>query len=212
MSARRQIIAAVSLMVFAVSGCAQSEPQTLEVTREVPQTVVATQVVEKVVKETVEVTRLVEKVVTATSAPPATTPSPVSTATAPTESQLGTVHVDQWELVITRVESLPARDTGHQMVVIFGNLTNHGSEGTFTPYYTLELADTKGRRYTDDVAATANARDRYGIEPYAGTSVPPESTEEVLYAFVAPAEERTFTIVPGDLVSSWSGNITFSLP
>lgn len=143
---------------------------------------------------------------------PTWTPRPTA-GPLPTVAPLpGKIDVDQWELVITRVESLPGLNSDQHIVVIFATLTNYGSEGTFSPRHTLELTDAKGRRYSEDLAATFNAQDRYGIDTYADVSMPPDSTAEVLYAYVAPASERTFTIVPGAMVSSWSGNITFSLP
>jgi hypothetical protein len=143
---------------------------------------------------------------------PTWTPRPTATPIPTVSPLLGQIDVDQWELSITGVESLPGQSPNQQIVVIFVTLTNNGSEGTFSPYYTLELTDTQGRRYTHDIPATSNVRNRYGIDLYADVSMPPDSTAEVLYAYVAPRTERTFTIVPGDLVSSWSGNVTFSLP
>lgn len=152
---------------------------------------------------------------TPTEVLPTSTPTPVPTATpppAPTLPPIGTLTVDQWELVITRVLADPGKDTSRQNVVIFAMVTNHGSEGTFSPNYTIELLDSKGRRYTDDLPATFSAQDKYGVDTYAGVSMSPESTELVLFAYEAPAGEKTFTLVPGDLVGSWSGNITFTLP
>lgn len=143
---------------------------------------------------------------------PTWTPRPTTTPIPTAVPLLGKIDIDQWELLITGVESLPGPNSNQQIVVIFVTLTNHGSEGTFSPYYTLELTDTKGRRYTDDITATSNARSRYGIHIYADVSIPPDSTAEVLYAYIASVNEQTFTIVPGNLVSSWSGNVTFSLP
>lgn len=140
------------------------------------------------------------------------TPNPTTTPLPTVAWSLGRITVDQWELLVTDVESLPGQSPNQQIVVIFVTLANQGSEGTFSPYYTLELMDAQGRRYTDDVAATSNVRNRYGIDIYADVSMPPESTAEVLYAYIAPASAQTFTIVPGDLVSSWSGDVTFSLP
>ena len=142
---------------------------------------------------------------------PTWTPHPTD-APVPRAAPLGEIEVDQWKLLITGVESLPGQNSNQQIVVVFVTLTNYGSEGVFSTYYTLELMDTRGRRYTEDVIATGNVRAKYGIDAYADVSVPPDSTVEVLYAYIAPVGERTFTIVPGDLVSSWSGDVTFSLP
>ncbi len=145
---------------------------------------------------------------------PTDTPLPTETPVPPTATPkpIGTLRVDQWELVITRVLADPGKDISRQNVVIFAMVTNHGSQGTFSPNYTIELLDSKGRRYTDSLPATFSARDKYGVDTFAGASMSPESTELVLIAYEAPAGEKTFTIVPGDLVGSWSGDLTFVLP
>lgn len=145
---------------------------------------------------------------------PTNTPLPSDTPIPPTATPtpIGTLKVDQWELVITKVLADPGKDASRQNVIIFALVTNHGSQGTFLPDYTIELLDSKGRRYTVDLPATFSAQDKYGVDTYAGVSMSPESTELVLFAYETPAGERTFTLVPGDLVGSWSGNLTFTLP
>ena len=80
----KPIVAALLVSLVLVSGCAEPEPQTVEVTREVevPQTVEVTREVTKVVQETVKET--VEVVVTATP-----TPTPPATDT-PEAPEVGT--------------------------------------------------------------------------------------------------------------------------
>jgi hypothetical protein len=88
MRKRTLVLVLVVASLIALPACAEPEPQTVEVTREVEvlQTVEVTRevtrIVERVVQETVEVTRVEQIVVTATPTPtPINTPTPSSTPT-----------------------------------------------------------------------------------------------------------------------------------
>ena len=54
------------------------------------------------------------------------------------------------------------------------------------------------------------AGDKYGTQM--AVLMNPGATLYIAVAFDAPSSERTFTIIPGMLVVSWSGDITFTLP
>ncbi len=144
---------------------------------------------------------------------PPNTPSPTETPIPPTDTPtpIGTIRVDHWLFEITEVHSDPGRDATRQQVVLLGNLTNEGtSTDTFVAFGTLMLKDSQGRRYEDDQVGTFAAEDKYGTEIPAGMS--PGATVYIAIAFDTPSSEKTFTIVPGDLVVGWSGDITFTLP
>lgn len=177
-------------------------PKTVEVTREV------TRIVEQIVKETVEV------IVTATPTP---APQRTSTPEKPTPTAgrasgaVGTIRVDHWILEITEVRSYPGMAASRQSVVVLGNLTNEGSQtATFTALGAVMLRDSSGRTYEDDRNVTWAAEDKYGTEIPASMS--PGATRYVAIGFDVPADERSFTIVPGSLVASWGGDVSFSLP
>jgi len=133
-------------------------------------------------------------------------PTPVQTTTLP-----ATLIVDQWELLITSVVGEPGIETSRQNVLVFATATNHGSQSTFLAIYTVELRDSQGRRYSEELNVTFAAQDKYGLGFLPGADMPPESSEEIVIGYNTPATEKTFTIVPGSNVGSWSGNITFNI-
>jgi hypothetical protein len=211
---KQSLVFVFVIVLFVVSGCAEAEPRTVEVTREVqvPKTIEVTRevtkIVEHIVKETVEV------VVTATPAPspePTSPPRQSTPAAASASSPVGTIRVDHWVLEITEARSDPGMDASRQSVVLLGNLTNEGTQNdTFSALGTLMLQDSRGRMYEDDQNVTWAAEDKYGAEIPASMS--PGATRYIAIGFDVLAEERSFTIVPGSLVASWGGNISFSLP
>ena len=157
---------------------------------------------------------------TPTSTPePTATPTPVPATATPvppvpptaTPKPIGTLKVDHWLFEITEVRSDPGKDTSRQNVVLLGYLTNEGNQNdTFVAFATIMLRDPHGREYEDDRPATWRAQDKYGAE--SGASMNPGSKEYIAIAFDVVASEKTFTIIPGSLVASWSGNITSTLP
>jgi len=162
----------------------------------------------------------------ATSTPrPTNTPAPTNTPQ-PTETHLpsetpipptvtpkpiGTLRVNYWLFEITAVYSDPGMNSSRQQVVLLGNLTNEGaSTDTFVAYAKLLLRDSQGRQYKDDNVGTWAARSKYGTQ--SGAMINPGATVYIAVAFDALSSEKIFTIIPGTLVASWSGDITFTLP
>lgn len=141
------------------------------------------------------------------------TPRPINTPIPPTPmlEPVGTLRVDSWLFEITEVRSDPGKDPSRQIVVLLGYLTNEGNQNnTFVAFATLMLRDASGREYEDDRPATWAAENKYGAE--SGAMLNPGSKRYIAVAFDVLASERTFTIIPGSLVASWSGNIAFTLP
>lgn len=137
---------------------------------------------------------------------------PSETPIPPTRSlnQVNTLRVNHWLFQITAVKSDPGMDSSRQQVVLLGNLTNEGnSTDTFTGQG-IFLKDLQGRQYKDDNLGGYAAESKYGAQIPA--SMNPGATLYIAVAFDAPSSERTFTIIPGMLVVSWSGDITFTLP
>jgi hypothetical protein len=101
---KRSLLVVLGLALFvAVSSCAESEPQTVEVTQLVPETVEVTREVTRMVPETVEVTRLVERVVTATPVPATPTPEPPDQGQAVAANYLGKQESGGIEIELVRV-------------------------------------------------------------------------------------------------------------
>jgi hypothetical protein len=141
------------------------------------------------------------------------TPLPSATPIPPTikPKPIGTLRVNNWLFEITAVHSDPGMDSSRQQVVLLGNITNEGgSTDGFVAYAKLILRDSQGRQYEDDRVGTFSAMDKYGTQIPAGIN--PGATILYAVAFETPSSERTFTIIPGALVASWSGDITFTLP
>ncbi len=137
---------------------------------------------------------------------PTRTPVPPS----PVPRPLGVLRVDHWLFEITAVRSDPGMDTSRQLVVLLANITNQGqSTDTFSDY-SLMLRDSHGREYEHDRVAGWAAMDKYGTDY--GASMSPGTTEYIAVAFNLPSSEKAFTIIPGSLVVSWSGDIAFTLP
>lgn len=148
-----------------------------------------------------------------TIALPTNTPLPSETPILPTLTQqpIGILRVNHWLFEITAVHSDPGINSSRQQIVLLGNITNEGtSTDTFVAYAKLVLKDSQGRKYEDDQTGTYSAWRKYGTEIAA--SMNPGARVYVAIAFDVPSSERTFTIIPGGLVVSWSGNITFTLP
>lgn len=144
---------------------------------------------------------------------PTETPRPTDTQPPATDSttSIGEVKVDHWVFEIEEVKSEPGMDSSRQNLVLLGQLTNEGREtSTFVAVYTLVLQDSQGRTYQEDVLAQFATMDKYGTEIPA--SISPEASRYVAIAFDVPASEETFSLVPGSLASSWSGDVTISLP
>lgn len=130
----------------------------------------------------------------------------------PSSSGLGSLRFDHWLLEITNIYSDPGMEAGWQMVVILGTLTNEGNQ-TATIVFTdtsLKFRDSSGRVYEPELRATFAAEEKYGTE--STSSISPGASRFVAVAFNAPASERTFTIIPGTLTASWSGDVTFTIP
>lgn len=130
----------------------------------------------------------------------------------PSESGLGSLRFDHWLLEITNIHSDPGMEAGWQMVVILGTLTNEGNQ-TATIVFTdtsLKFRDSSGRVYEPELRATFAAEDKYGTE--STSSINPGASRFVAVAFSAPSSEQTFTIIPGTLIASWSGDVTFTIP
>jgi len=72
------------------------------------------------------------------------------------------------------------------------------------------VQDVNGRLYEDDHDATFLGINKYGAE--LGAQINPQETVYIAIGFDVPSTEMKFTIVPGDLVASWSGNLSFELP
>lgn len=212
---RQGVLASLAVAaLLLVSGCAEVEPQMVDVTREVEvQTTVevtrqVTRVVERIVKETVQV------VVTATprpsTEPTATAENPAPT-TAGESNPIGTVRVDHWVLEIAEVKSDPGMNASRKNIVLLGNLTNDGAQtATFSTIATLLLQDSRGRTYEEEKTVTWAAQDKYGAEIPA--SISPGASRYVAIGFDVPVDAESFTIIPGSLVASWGGNVRFSLP
>ena len=140
-------------------------------------------------------------------------PLPSETPIPPTikPKPIGTLRVNNWLFEITAVHSDPGMDSSRQQIVLLGNITNEGnSTDTFVAYAKLILRDSQGRQYEDDTVGTFGARNKYGTQIPA--QINPGATVYIAVAFDAPSAERIFTIIPGSLVISWSGDITFTLP
>ena len=143
---------------------------------------------------------------------PTETLLPSETPILPTRSlnQVNTLRVNHWLFQITAVKSDPGMDSSRQQVVLLGNLTNEGySRDTFTGQ-AISLRDSQGRQYEDNIQGQLAAGDKYGTQM--AVLMNPGATLYIAVAFDAPSSERTFTIIPGMLVVSWSGDITFTLP
>jgi hypothetical protein len=137
---------------------------------------------------------------------PTTTPTMAQVLTA-----IGTIEVNNWVFEITEIHSDPGVDSSRQIIVLLGYITNAGMESdTFVAYGELMLMDSKNRKYEDDMGSTFAAQDKYGTEY--GANISPGAKKFIAVAFDVDSSETTFTIIPGSLVSSWSGDITFTIP
>lgn len=150
----------------------------------------------------------------ATQTPVATeTPQPTNTQLAASTSTtgIGRVRVDHWVFEVEEVKSDRGTDSSRQNLVLLGQLTNEGRHtDTFVALYTLVLRDSQGRTYQEDPGGLVAAMDKYGAEIPA--SISPEATVYTAITFDVPASEKTFSLVPGSLAASWSGEVTFSVP
>lgn len=124
---------------------------------------------------------------------------------------IGTIVVNSWRYEITDVRVDPGLDPSRKVISLLGTLTNEGMKtDTFTAFGKLILRDSQGREYEDDHAATSMAEDKYDTEISA--NIDPGATKYVAIGYSVVADETQFTIIPGSLVASWSGDIVFTLP
>lgn len=139
-------------------------------------------------------------------------PTPLPTRLTQSNTQVsGTIRVDHWRFEIDKVQIDPGIDLGRQSVILLGHIYNQGSQtDTFGARYRVILQDSKGRQYQKESRITWAAQDKYGAD-YAA-SISPEARRYIAIGYDVPASENSFTIVPGSLASSWSGNLSFSVP
>jgi hypothetical protein len=132
-------------------------------------------------------------------------------ATLGSNQPIGVIKVNSWSLDILEVHSDPGKDSSRQVVVVLANLTNEGTgTDTFVVNFNINLMDSQGRKYeVDDVAGFA-AQDKYQTEYSA--SIDPGASIYYSFAFDVPATENSFSLIAGDLASSWSGDVSFRLP
>ena len=95
--------------------------------------------------------------------------------------------------------------------MLLGNITNLGAKtDTFVAIYKIILQDSHGRQYDDDTMLDYNAMEKYGAQ--FGAEISPEASQYIAFAYDVPATETQFKLVRGSLVSSWSGDISFTTP
>ena len=180
MRRRGSIVVLVVLLLFAVSACAQPEPETVEVTREievaqmVEVTREVTRVVERVAKETVEVTCIEHVVVTATptrTPRPTSAPRPTSTLTVtptlgPTDTPTATITPVPTPVPATAtVQSARPVPPGTHIVggdIEPGIYIGLGGESILSACYWERLSDLSGE--LDAVIANDNAMGRFYVE------------------------------------------------
>lgn len=76
-----------------------------------------------------------------------------------------TIRLDSWLFEITGIRSDPGKDNTRQLIVIFGNLTNKGTQtDTFTPLFKIVLKDSQGRLYEADFGAGFDVIVKYNVE------------------------------------------------
>ncbi|MDP1714008.1 MAG: hypothetical protein Q8L41_04620 [Anaerolineales bacterium] len=122
-----------------------------------------------------------------------------------------TIRLNSWMFEIKEIRSDPGKDNTRQLIVIFGNLTNKGTQtDTFTPLFKIILKDSQGRLYEADFGAGFDVIVKYDVETPAMMS--PEASVYTAFAYDLPVSEKSFSLVSGSLISSWSGDVSFTLP
>ncbi len=121
------------------------------------------------------------------------------------------IKVNSWSLEILEIHSDLGTDSSRQTVVLLANLTNEGTgTDTFSAMFDVLLMDSQGRTYQEDSTAGFAAMSKYQTEWAA--SINPSATVYIAIAYDVPVTEKSFTLVRGSLASSWSGNVSFTLP
>ncbi len=181
-----------------------------EITRVVPQTVVVEKEVTRLVQQTVVIEKIVTPTPLAVTAQPTMQPATHTPAPQPTSSNR-ILTVNSWRFEITEIHFCPGTDDSRRWLFLLGNATNEGMKTDgWSGLHTINLRDSRGRVYEGSSSGKHLARDKYAAD-YC-VSVNPEQTRRriVVAAFNVPASETTFTLIPGSLADSWSGDIIIS--
>jgi hypothetical protein len=121
------------------------------------------------------------------------------------------IRLDSWLVEVMGIRSDPGKDNTRQMIVVFGYITNKGTQtDTFTPLYKIVLRDSQGRLYEADFGAGFDVLDKYNVELSAMMS--PDARLYTAFVYDVPSSEKSFSLVPGNIVSDWSGDVSFTLP
>lgn len=133
----------------------------------------------------------------------------------------GSMVVDDWEVSVERVltaheiKSSVSDDfvrAAGRFVLIFLRVTNRGLyPRTFVAFGTLEVEDAAGRRYEEELLASAYAQFKYSTD--IGADLNPDKTAHVVAVFDVSSTGAEYALVPGSLARQYTpGRLGFSVP
>jgi len=72
------------------------------------------------------------------------------------------------------------------------------------------LSDSQVRQYNFDVDLSFTAASKYGYDEVGPLN--PGQSGQAAFSWIVPASIKSFTIVAGNMASSWGGNFTVTIP